>query len=332
MGLKEKVAPQGTLRRKLAGSVVRALRSAGPGKPRSESATLKRSWARHDPGALEEYLVSGYQNPRVNAQSMLMRHYLVRELFGDKFDALAHEELEHCVKATKALQARAKELGVKMGSFLNSEKRADVLRVSEVISDWEDTYEKRWAETLEECKADPIKVIEFACGSANDYRYFDSYGVARFLDYTGVDLNDNNIANAGRRFPGVDFQVQSILDLPFEDRSFEYVVANDIFEHLSLDAMEQAMHQATRLASKGIAITFFSMDDIPEHDVRPVRNYHWNVLSVPKIKELLESEFGPVEVIRIRDLLTKEFGFGKSYNKNAWTMFARREAVKSDAG
>ncbi len=321
MGLARKVAPVGTRRRKWAASLLNSVR---PAKQPDEGHTLKRSWARHDPGALEEYLVSGYQNPRVNAQSMLVRHYLASKLFGSEYEALAREELEHCVKATEALRLRAKELGVKMGSFLDDEKRADVLEVSKVIADWEDTYEKRWAEELKDKQAEPISVLEFACGSANDYRFFDSYGIAKFLDYTGVDLNDNNIANCQRRFPGVSFEVQSVLDLPYEDQSYDYVVVSDLFEHFSLEAMEKALGEATRLARKGLIITFFSMIDEPEHEVRPLRNYHWNRLSRPKMQQLIEQTYGPVEVIRIRDFLTNEYGYKHSYNKNAWTMIAER--------
>ncbi|MGH2600241.1 MAG: class I SAM-dependent methyltransferase [Dehalococcoidia bacterium] len=324
MGLAQKVAPRGTFRRKVAQALVNAVWG---GKPRDESSTLKRSWARHDPSALDEYLVSGYQNPRVNAQSMLTRHYLVRRLFGDEFDTLMHDELMHCVKATEALRQRAKQLDVTMGHFINEEKRAQVREVSQVIADWEADFEKKWAAALadrEPPAAAPLKVLEFACGSANDYRFFDSYGIAKFLDYTGVDLNDNNIANARKRFPGVNFEVQSILELPYEDQSFDYVVASDIFEHMSLEAMEQAMGEACRLARKGMILTFFSMSDAPEHEVRPKRNYFWNVLSPARIEELIAKNFGPVEVINIRAFMREEYEYRRSYNKKAWTMIAER--------
>ncbi|MGH3656418.1 MAG: hypothetical protein ACRDUA_07145, partial [Micromonosporaceae bacterium] len=69
----------------------------------------------------------------------------------------------------------------------------------------------------------------------------------------------------------------------------------------------------------------FSMSEIPEHVVKPVRNYHWNRLSASKVRQILEADFGPVEVIRVRDLMDKEYGFRDSYNPNAWTFIARRE-------
>ncbi|MQA01405.1 MAG: methyltransferase domain-containing protein [Streptosporangiales bacterium] len=324
MGLTEKVAPRGTRRRKLAAGLARKVRpdrTPPPPPPvvRRENRTLKESWADKDPNALENYLVSGFQNPQVNAQSIIARHHLIRQLFGNRYEDLMRAELEHCVEATKALRRRAKELDVRMGSFLKDHKRAGVLEVSEVIADWQDTYEKEWAAALADRKAKPLSVLEFACGSANDYRYFDSYGIARFLDYTGVDLNDKNVANARRRFPTVNFEVGSVLHLPHKSRSFDYVVAFDIFEHLSLEAMEQAVREACRLAKKGMVLTFFSMVDEPEHMVRPRRKYFWNRLSMPKVRELVGESFASIEVMKIRDLMNDEFGFPYSYNKNAWT-------------
>lgn len=329
MGLAQKVAPRGTRRREWAEAVVNAVRPARrPGDLTQERRSLKRSWKKHDPDNLDEYLVSGYQNPHVNAQSMLVRHRLVRALFGTEFDALMREELEHCVKATEAIRIRAAERGVKMVSYLDPEKRAAVDEVYQVVADWADTYEKRWAEALADRTAEKIKVLEFACGSANDYRYFDSYGLAKFLDYTGVDLNDANIDNARKRFPGIDFQVGSVLELPYQDRGYDYVVVSDLFEHLSIEAMQQALAEACRLADKGLVLTFFSMADQPDHTVKPVRDYFWNVLSQSKIRTLIEDGFGPVEAIRIRDFLRQEFDYKHSYNKNAWTMLAEREAAQ----
>lgn len=139
-----------------------------------------------------------------------------------------------------------------------------------------------------------------------------------------MDLNDANIENARSRFPGVDCEVGNVLDLPYDDQNFDYVVVCDLFEHLSLEAMEQAVREACRLARRGVIITFFSMADQPEHTVQPVRSYYWNTLSKPRLQELLENDFGPVEAIRIRRLLREEFGYRRSYNKNAWTMIAER--------
>jgi ubiquinone/menaquinone biosynthesis C-methylase UbiE len=234
------------------------------------------------------------------------------------------EELEFCVETNAALRQRAAELGVKMGQFTAPEKRAAVKQVCEVIADREDTFEKKWSEALRDRTAKPLRVLEFACGSANDYRFLESYGIAAGLDYTGIDLNDDNIQNARQRFPDVKFEAGSILSLPYADESFDYVLAFDIFEHLSLDAMEQAMKEAMRLAKKGIVIAFFIMVDKPEHNVRPKGTYHWNELSADKIRELLQTKFPSVTMTHLRTFLKEEYAAEHSYNFKAWTAIAER--------
>jgi ubiquinone/menaquinone biosynthesis C-methylase UbiE len=291
---------------------------------RAEEKKLRKSWAKFTPDVLEEYLVTGYQNPRINAQSILARHFFVRHLFGSEFDELMKEELEFCVDANEAIRQRARELGVEMGAFTDPGKRAAVQRVCEVIADRERTFERRWQEALAgKAATKPISVLEFACGSANDYRSFADYGLARFLRYTGVDLNELNIANAKRRFPGVKFEVGSILSLPYRDGAFEYVLAFDIFEHLSLSAMDDAMDEAIRLAGKGLVLGFFIMISAPEHNERPRAKYHWNELSAGKIEEKLRKRFAEVQVIHLQSFLKENYGFARYYNKKAYTIIAQ---------
>jgi ubiquinone/menaquinone biosynthesis C-methylase UbiE len=57
-----------------------------------ESERLARSWMQHEPAKLREYLVAGVEDPRINLQSILSRHFFVRSLFGDKYRALMDHE------------------------------------------------------------------------------------------------------------------------------------------------------------------------------------------------------------------------------------------------
>ena len=41
-----------------------------------ESDKLARSWMQHDAGMLRDYLVAGVEDPRLNVQSVLSRHFL----------------------------------------------------------------------------------------------------------------------------------------------------------------------------------------------------------------------------------------------------------------
>lgn len=324
MTLKARLAPPGSRRRALAKRVLRR-EPPPPGNTLAEEReALKHTWERHRAEDLEEYLVSGYQNPRINAQSILARHFLIDKIFGSRFDDLKQAELEFCVEANAALRQRAGELGVSMQVHIDPAKRARVAEVSQVIADRQTRFEQRWAQTLAGETAEPVKVLELACGSANDYRFFDSYGIAGFLDYTGIDLNETNIVNALQHYPDVNFEVGSILDLPYADDSFDYVLAFDIFEHLSLAAMHQALGEAKRVARQGIVIAFFIMVNAPEHNERIKGSYHWNELSAPRIRDELATDFSSVRMHHIPAFLKKNYGATHSYNKKAWTIIAER--------
>jgi SAM-dependent methyltransferase len=288
---------------------------------RAEEAKLKAVWAGYKTENLDFYLVTGYQDPRINAQSIIARHTLVRALFGSEFDDLMHEELVHAVELNEAIRVRAAELGIDPDAS-GPDALANRARVGEVIADRAPIFGERWHAALAGRVAPPLSVLEFACGSANDYRAFADYGIAQFLDYTGIDLNDTNITNAKRRFPDINFRVDSILSLPEADHSIDYVIGFDILEHLSLPAKRTAMDAAVRICRRGVHFAFFRMDEIPDDIVNPVGNYHSNTLSAPRMREYMSERFSSTQIINIPELLKRDFGAEHSDNPKACTLVA----------
>lgn len=53
------------------------------------------------------------------------------------------------------------------------------------------------------------------------------------LEYTGVDINPEQIKAAQKNFPGYKFLIQDAPGLDFPEYSFDLVVANSFFHHLS---------------------------------------------------------------------------------------------------
>jgi 2-polyprenyl-3-methyl-5-hydroxy-6-metoxy-1,4-benzoquinol methylase len=288
---------------------------------RAEEAKLKKVWAGYRTENLEFYLVTGYQDPRINAQSILARHMLVRALFGSEFDDLMREELAHAVELNEAIRMRAAELGIAL-EISGPDALANKARVCEVIADRAPIFAERWRAALAGRVAPPLSVLEFACGSANDYRAFADYGIARFLDYTGIDLNETNIANAKRRFPDINFRVDSILSLPEADHSIDYVIGFDILEHLSLQAKRTAMDAAVRICRRGVYFAFFRMEETPEDILTPVRNYHSNTLSAPRMREYMSKRFSSMQLINVPEMLKTDFGAEHTDNPKAVTLIA----------
>src|SRR5437016_348390 len=58
-----------------------------------ETELLQRSWMQHDSATLRNYLVSDVEDPRINIQSILSRHFVLEQLAGTRFAALREQEL-----------------------------------------------------------------------------------------------------------------------------------------------------------------------------------------------------------------------------------------------
>jgi SAM-dependent methyltransferase len=310
--------------RKIAlGATANVLRTVRPG-PATEARLLRWSWVSRDAERLDEYLTIGWQNPRINAQSILIRHALLRRLFGAEFEDQMRAELAFAVELNEALRLEAKRTGIPVNSFLDARRQSKIREVERVIADREHEFEQRWQTTLAGRTAAPLTVLELACGSANDYRAFADFGLAPFLSYTGLDLNPKNVANARRRFPAVRFEVGNAMATGQADASFDVVIASDLFEHLPIPVAARVLAEASRVARHEVVLSFFNMAQITADDDRPVAAYHWNRLSRPHYETELGKAFPTVSVTPIRAWLKREFGYGHSYNPGAYTIIAER--------
>ena len=60
---------------------------------RAETDNLIKSWQHHDASMLRDYLVADVEDPRLNAQSILTRHFLIDAVAEGRFSALMEQEL-----------------------------------------------------------------------------------------------------------------------------------------------------------------------------------------------------------------------------------------------
>lgn len=331
-----------------------------------ESRGLVRSWMQHDDAMLRDYLVRDAEDPRINIQSILTRHFLIELLFSGRYGSLFDRELTFAL-ALHWLQAQARQAGGYsrlqsiMAALLDGESEAGGLPIPHCVREsyanlpltgegWSipnyilefpiphpsqadeprvnpmlSVFEHLWRGLLALPPVAPrtLSVLEPACGSANDYRYLASYGVARFLRYTGFDLCPKNIFNAQGMFPSVDFRGGNVLELELHDKSYDVAFVHDLFEHLSIPALEAAVAELCRVTRHCLCVHFFNMHDSPDHVVNPVGEYHWNALSLPATRALFERQGGTVEVFPIAHYLEEKFGCADYYNPNAFTFIVR---------
>jgi hypothetical protein len=345
-----------------------------------ESERLTRSWAHHEPSWLRDYLVAGVEDPRLNVQSILTRHFVIRTLTGNAFERLMVEEyrfaatmrwlLDHaeelvdpetCTAVLHALDQGAdnaegvqvppfisavfKDLSAESGlgipNYLRALLYAQEDSSAATLDSLTNTFAELWSRRLPATKPDsepgrPVHLlpatgdgsrptlIEPACGSANDYRFLHRYGISRLIDYKGFDLCQANVDNARELFPDATFERGNVFDIKAPDKSFDLCVVHDLFEHFSLAGLEQAVREVCRVTRRGICVGFFQMDEIAQHLVRPVDDYHWNLLSMSRTRKLFRREGFAAQVIHIDTFLSEHATGAETHNPNAYTFILQR--------
>ena len=319
-----------------------------------ETQLLAKSWMRHDRRALRDYLVQDVEDPRINVQSILTRHFLIRRFFGNRFDYLAEHELRFALVVNwllrllkdsvtpEQLRGALDELltgqgnteGLKIPSYV-SETFADLMLPNYICNllNWTpvetteapipeylmSTFERIWSEVLEGERHQGVSVLEPACGSANDYRFIESFGIARLFDYTGFDLCEKNVQNARHICPRGRFEIGNVLEIDADDNAFDYCFVHDLFEHLSIEATEAAISELCRVTRRVICAGFFNMHPGGEHIVKPFDDYHWNRLSLSRTRAIFERFASGIRIIHIDESLTSSFGCADTHNKSAYT-------------
>ncbi|HCO96988.1 MAG TPA: hypothetical protein DIU00_24125 [Phycisphaerales bacterium] len=324
-----------------------------------ETESLKKSWMRYDQDTLRNYLVQDVEDPRMNVQSILTRHFLIRQLFGERFDVLMEQELRFGLVMNWLLDlqkklVRANQLHAVLGALLAGENEAEGLEIPPYIREtfaslflpnymcdllsWApvettdvpipeylmSTFQVIWREVLAGEQSQRISVLEPACGSANDYRFIEASGIARLINYTGFDLCEKNIRNAKQMYPDACFKVGNVFEIEDGDGAFDYCFVHDLFEHLSIEAMEAAIAEICRVTRRGICAGFFNMYDGERHIVRKAGSYHWNNLSMVETREIFKRYASSVQVIHIDIFLRSNFRYGDTHNKGAYTLIVSK--------
>ena len=328
----------------------------------------------HDAGMLRDYLVGGVEDPRLNVQSVLSRHFLTRALTGDRFSALMEKEIRFAAAMNwlTGLAGRlsdTEELGLVLYALRCGADNAEGIEIpafivqifaalptaagslsvpnyiesflsgTQLVSGQAsppepslNTFRDLWCQALaaeasplqpSTINSQPLTVLEPACGSANDYRFLDAYGLARLARYTGFDLCARNIENAHGLFPDASFTIGNVFEITAPDKAFDLCFVHDLFEHLSLEGSQAAVKEVCRVTRRGICAGFFNMDEIGDHEVRPVDDYHWNRLSMRRMRELFAGCGFEAHVVHIGTFLRRQIGCEQTHNPNAYTFLLR---------
>ena len=141
------------------------------------------------------------------------------------------------------------------------------------------------------------KIIECGCGTGKISTYFQNNGY--FV--TAVDI-DNNILKLAKKvvenssfteFP--KFEVMSILDLKYKDKSFDVAFSNGVLEHFSDNDIIKILKEEIRIANVvvfGVPSKYFNDNEFMHGDERYLTKEEWrSLMSRAKGKILEENAF-----------------------------------------
>jgi ubiquinone/menaquinone biosynthesis C-methylase UbiE len=164
-------------------------------------------------------------------------------------------------------------------------------------------------------KGETIRVIDFATGSGDVPRAVLSWGDARGFDVrvVGVDLHGETARTAARarpRDPRLSIVQADVLDLPFDDGSFDYALTSMFLHHLPDDDVVRVLTSMSRVARRGI---------IAADLIRNRRAYAWITLFTLLANPMLRHDarvsvrqgFTRGEILALRD--HAGIGFARFY-------------------
>ncbi len=125
----------------------------------------------------------------------------------------------------------------------------------------------------------------------------------------GVDLSQSAIAHVQR-----ETHLGSITELPFNEHSFDLVMANDIIEHLSELELEIALKELERVSSQYIILTVPFLEDLNQASVKCLHcgkfyhvNHHQRSFDLKKIQTI----FGQSNIHCVKTILSGDKGSGE---------------------
>jgi GT2 family glycosyltransferase/SAM-dependent methyltransferase len=145
-----------------------------------------------------------------------------------------------------------------------------------------------------------LRVLDIACGTG--------YGTAILgtaaASVTGVDISQGSVIEARRRYgnKNVQYVVGDCYDLPFDDDSFDVVVANEMIEHV--ENHDGLINEVKRVLRAGGRFLISTPNKPVYNRYKPPNIFHISEMDINGFETLLRGHFPHVRMIATRMLLS----------------------------
>ena len=126
------------------------------------------------------------------------------------------------------------------------------------------TFQKHWE------LSEKNSVLDVGC--AKGFMMYDMARLIPGISVKGIDISEYAIDNAMQSMKP-HLQVANATKLPFQDRSFDFVISINTVHNLELEECKRAIIEIQRVSSKGAFITVDAYRNVEEKE----RMYAWNL-------------------------------------------------------
>lgn len=144
-----------------------------------------------------------------------------------------------------------------------------------------------------------IRILEAGCNVGQQLRHLELMG---FKSLFGIDIQQDAVAKANKISPNIKAVQGSLLEIPFEDRSFDLVCTQGVLIHIHLNDLDTAMKEIYRCSSRYIWGSEYFSEGVEEISYRG----HSGVLWKTNYCKLFQNKFPDLKVLM--ELKVKNIG------------------------
>ena len=111
------------------------------------------------------------------------------------------------------------------------------------------------------------RVLDLGCATGAMTHYLSTFGCVA----VGADASPVGVEEAQRLHPELRFEVADAADLPFEDASFDKVLAADLTEHLELETLQAMFRECARVLVPGGTLSIHTPN--PKHVIERLKDH-----------------------------------------------------------